>query len=57
MPEVEVIIKIKLQDMPPKDYLKSYIRSALRAWGGQRHPNDWVFNNVKKVTFGKVKEV
>ena len=52
--EVEFTVKLKLDEMPPKSYLKEYVREAIDAWGGQRHPEDWMFDNVQKVTVGKI---
>lgn len=34
----------------PKRYIAQYIREAVRVWGGQRHPDDYMFGNIKRVT-------
>lgn len=39
----------------PLYYVKDYIRNALKAWGGQRHPDDPLFDGLK-VTITAIKE-
>lgn len=29
--------------------LKEFIADALESWGGQRHPDDWLFGSLEKV--------
>lgn len=37
--------------------LAEYVAEAIQSWGGQRHPDDWLFSglNVTSVQVGKLK--
>jgi hypothetical protein len=53
-------IKVELPDKLSQDELNEaadYCYDALTSWGGQRHPDDWLFHGVevKNITVGKFK--
>lgn len=33
---------------------KEFVKDALECWGGQRHPEDWLFSSLDKVKIKKV---
>lgn len=37
--------------------LKKFIVDALETWGGQRRPDDWLFDSLEHVTLSAIKEV
>src|SRR4030095_2490499 len=58
----EVTIRFSIDDinrLKPGDRseLREFIIDALESWGGQRHPDDWLFGSLEHVTVGPFREV
>lgn len=49
----EVTVRFELDDGPQnwrdRKELFEFIVDALESWGGQRHPEDWLFGSLEKV--------
>lgn len=53
---VSTTLAFDVDDAVTLSELRKYIKDALETWGGQRHPNDPLFDslsNVRIVTFEK----
>ena len=50
----QFVVTMDVPEGCPLDYVKEYIKDAVDCWGGQRHPDDYLFtanwNNNVKVT-------
>lgn len=42
-----IILEVKYPNSVSADEIKDYCQNALECWGGQRHPDDHLFNTVK----------
>lgn len=38
------------------DEIKVFVKNALEAWGGQRHPDDWLFDSLEHVKVVSITE-
>ena len=43
-------------DKDDRDELFAFITDALEAWGGQRHPDDWLFGSLEDVRIKHFKQ-
>lgn len=53
-PKFEVTVRFELDDLGGLSWedrreLFEFMVDALESWGGQRHPNDWLFGSLEKV--------
>ena len=44
-------------DAYDKRQLREFVIDALETWGGQRHPEDWLFGSLEKVRMTGIKAV
>ena len=40
-----------------KTDLRYFIKEALETWGGQRHPDDWLFDSLERVQVSAIQRV
>jgi hypothetical protein len=39
-----------------KNDLHKFIEEALECWGGQRHPDDWLFGSLERVKISVIRQ-
>jgi len=48
------IENVQVIDSRDRRMIKEFIKDALESWGGQRPPEDWLFDSLEHVTVGQV---
>ena len=36
---------------------EDFVKDALESWGGQRHPDDWLFDSLENVVVADIKRI
>lgn len=60
LPQFEMTVKFRF-DHPDlvglKHYVTAFVKDALECWGGQRHPDDWLFDSLESVVVKNIHRV
>jgi hypothetical protein len=57
MKKLRTVVTFECEDSVSKSELREFIKDALATWGGQRHPNDHLFDSLDNIAVGKFEPV